>query len=104
MLDNLLDNAAKYAPGDAPIAVRVAADDAAVRIEVVDEGPGIPLEDQERIFDRFYRLDPAMASGVGGTGLGLYIARRLVERMDGTLTIESQPGRGSTFRVELPHG
>ena len=73
-----------------------------VKIAVADEGPGIPRDEQERIFERFYRLDPAMASGVGGTGLGLYIARRLVEQMGGRLLVSSEPGHGTTFTTELP--
>jgi signal transduction histidine kinase len=101
VLDNVIDNAVKYSPDGSAIAVRLDCDAEAVRIEVADEGLGIPLEEQERIFERFYRLDPAMATGVGGTGLGLYIARRLVERMGGRLTVVSEAGTGSTFRIEL---
>jgi two-component system sensor histidine kinase SenX3 len=72
-----------------------------VLIAVTDQGIGVPLDEQQRIFERFYRLDPGMATGVGGTGLGLYIARRLVERMGGQLTVSSEPGNGSTFTIEL---
>jgi signal transduction histidine kinase len=102
VLDNLVDNAIKYAPGPEPIAVHVGNGGETVRIAVADEGPGIPRTEQERIFERFYRLDPAMASGVGGTGLGLYIARRLVEQMGGRLVVSSEPGHGTTFTTELP--
>jgi signal transduction histidine kinase len=101
VLDNLVDNAIKYAP-ERPIAVHVGNGGETVKIAVADEGPGIPRDEQERIFDRFYRLDPAMASGVGGTGLGLYIARRLVEQMGGRLLVSSEPGHGTTFTTELP--
>jgi two-component system phosphate regulon sensor histidine kinase PhoR len=73
-----------------------------VRFAVVDEGLGIPREEQERIFEKFYRLDPNLARGVGGTGLGLYICRELVRRMDGRIWVVSQEGQGSTFFVELP--
>ena len=69
-----------------------------VKIAVADEGPGIPRDEQERIFERFYRLDPAMASGVGGTGLGLYIARRLVEQMGGRLWSARSPATGRRSR------
>jgi two-component system phosphate regulon sensor histidine kinase PhoR len=101
VLDNLVDNAIKYAPGASPIAVQVGNGGETVKIAVADEGPGIPREEQERIFERFYRLDPAMASGVGGTGLGLYIAKRLMEQMGGKLLVSSEPGHGTTFTTEL---
>jgi two-component system sensor histidine kinase SenX3 len=71
-------------------------------IEVADEGLGIPAAEQERIFEKFYRLDPQQTKGVGGSGLGLYICRELVERMNGTLTVDSRPGEGSRFTVALP--
>ena len=67
-----------------------------------DEGPGIPLSQQERVFEKFYRLDPNMTKGVGGTGLGMYICRELVEAMHGDIWVESLPGQGSTFSFELP--
>jgi two-component system sensor histidine kinase SenX3 len=69
---------------------------------VFDEGLGIPAGEQSRIFEKFYRLDPQQTKGVGGSGLGLYICRELVERMDGRLTVESEPGKGSRFSVVLP--
>jgi signal transduction histidine kinase len=102
VLDNLVDNAVKYTPDTAPIEVRVANGGETVRIAVVDNGPGIPRNEQDRIFERFYRLDPDMASGVGGTGLGLYIAKQLVERMGGRLVVTSEPGHGATFVTEMP--
>jgi signal transduction histidine kinase len=101
VLDNILENAVKYSPDETPIAVALAADADTVRIDVTDRGVGIPLDEQHRIFERFYRLDPGMATGVGGTGLGLYIAQRLVERMGGQLTVSSESGSGSTFTIEL---
>jgi two-component system, OmpR family, phosphate regulon sensor histidine kinase PhoR len=102
VLDNLIENAIKYSPGDSRTEVRVEADDRSVSIVVADEGIGIPPEEHERIFQKFYRLDPAQADGVGGSGLGLYVCRELVERMDGRVLVDSAPGRGSTFTVELP--
>jgi signal transduction histidine kinase len=73
-----------------------------VRFSVEDEGPGIPPSQHERIFEKFYRLDPHMRQGVGGTGLGLYICRELVEGMHGDIWVESAPGEGATFAFELP--
>jgi signal transduction histidine kinase len=101
VLDNVLENAVKYSPEEKPIAVALTSDAERVHIAVTDQGTGVPLDEQQRIFERFYRLDPGMATGVGGTGLGLYIARRLVERMGGQLTVSSEPGNGSTFTIEL---
>jgi signal transduction histidine kinase len=102
VLLNLLENAIKYSPGGGSVVVRVDADNGRVRLSVHDEGLGIPLAEQERIFHKFYRADPQLARGVGGTGLGLYICRELVRRMGGDIEVESQPGLGSTFTVELP--
>jgi signal transduction histidine kinase len=73
-----------------------------VIVEVSDEGIGVPIEARERIFEKFFRIDPEMQRGVGGSGLGLYICRELVERMGGRLRIRTRAGQGSTFAVELP--
>jgi PAS domain S-box-containing protein len=102
VLVNLVDNAVKYSPGGGRIELRVHNGDDTCVIEVVDEGLGIPASERERIFEKFYRLDPQQTHGVGGSGLGLYICRELVDRMDGQLSVESEPGKGSRFRVELP--
>jgi two-component system phosphate regulon sensor histidine kinase PhoR len=101
VLVNLLDNALKY--GDAPVAVRVERVNGLVRVSVCDAGPGIPLADQQRIFEKFFRVDPQQSRAPGGTGLGLYISRELVERMGGRLAVRSEPGSGATFVIELPH-
>jgi signal transduction histidine kinase len=69
---------------------------------VRDNGRGIPREEQSRIFEKFYRLDPDMRHGIGGTGLGLYICRELVRRVDGRIWVESDGRSGSTFVVEIP--
>jgi len=101
VLVNLVENAVKYSRAGR-IQVRLGSHYGSVRFSVRDEGPGIPLNQQERIFDKFYRLDPNMTKGVGGTGLGLYICRELVEAMHGDIWVESLPGQGSTFSFELP--
>ena len=100
VLSNFVENAFKY--GDPPVTVRARAVRDAIRFEVVDRGPGIPRAEQQRIFEKFYRLDPHMTQGVRGTGLGLYICRELVHRMQGRIGVESVEGRGATFWVELP--
>ena len=102
VLDNLLDNAVKYSPDGGPVELRVVADDRFVRFVVSDEGVGIPSAEMTRIFEKFYRVDPQQTGGVSGTGLGLYVCRELVERMDGRITVQSILGRGSAFTVELP--
>jgi signal transduction histidine kinase len=101
VLVNLVENAVKYS-GNGTIEVIVQPQYGTTRFCVRDRGPGIPPEEQERIFDKFYRLDPNMTKGVGGTGLGLYICRELVESMGGQIWVDSQPGLGSTFIFELP--
>jgi len=102
VLVNLVDNAVKYSPEGGRVELRVRSENGSCLIEVADEGLGIPADERERIFEKFYRLDPQQTQGVGGSGLGLYICRELVERMNGRLRVESEPGKGSRFTVELP--
>jgi len=102
VLSNLVDNAAKYSPDGSRIEIAVDAHDGHVRFSVSDAGLGIPLNEQEQIFEKFYRLDPHHRRGVSGSGLGLYICRELVRSMNGRIFVESDLGRGATFRVELP--
>jgi PAS domain S-box-containing protein len=102
VLVNLLDNAIKYSPDGGDVTVEIAAGSGRTRLTVQDGGLGIPVGEQERIFEKFYRLDPALTRGVGGSGLGLYISRELVSRMGGTLTVCSGPGEGAAFVVDLP--
>jgi signal transduction histidine kinase len=104
VLVNLVDNAIKYSPDGGGVEIRFEAHNGECLIEVVDEGLGIPSTERERIFDKFYRLDPEQRRGVGGSGLGLYICRELVERMNGRIEVESEPGKGSRFTVALPTG
>ena len=100
VLVNLLDNALKY--GSSPVRLRIGRSRRGVSVAVADAGPGIPRPEQKRIFEKFYRGDPQLARGPGGTGLGLYISRELVQRMGGRLDVESRPGGGATFVIELP--
>jgi two-component system phosphate regulon sensor histidine kinase PhoR len=102
VLVNLVENAVKYSPRGGRIDVRIEEHDGQVRFVVRDRGLGIPAAEQERIFEKFYRLDPGMRGGIGGSGLGLYICRELASLMDGRLTVDSSPGRGSSFTFELP--
>jgi len=102
VLANLVDNAIKYSPDGGPVEVRLEERDGYVRFEVLDEGLGIPAGEHRRVFEKFYRLDPNMTRGIGGTGLGLYISRELVRRMQGRIWVESRLGKGSRFFVEIP--
>jgi signal transduction histidine kinase len=102
VLVNLVENAVKYSPGGGRIELGLESEDGTVRFRVVDEGMGIPADEQERIFEKFYRLDPNMTQGIGGTGLGLYICSELVERMGGQIWLESKEGIGSAFYFQLP--
>jgi PAS domain S-box-containing protein len=102
VLVNLVENAVKYSPGGGRIELGLEDADGTVVFSVADEGMGIPADEQRRVFDKFYRLDPNMIRGIGGTGLGLYICRELVERMGGRIWLESEEGKGSTFFFKLP--
>jgi PAS domain S-box-containing protein len=102
VLGNLIDNAIKYSPDGGDVRLRLEPRDEYVRFAVADEGLGIPPGEQARIFEKFYRLDPHMARGIGGTGLGLYISRELVRRVKGRIWVEPQDGGGSVFYLEIP--
>jgi PAS domain S-box-containing protein len=101
VVENLVDNALKYSAG--PVRIEVESRDLFARVTVADDGPGIAPEARDRVFEKFYRLDPEQRSGVSGTGLGLYIARELVERMDGRIGLLGAKS-GATFYVDLPAG
>jgi two-component system phosphate regulon sensor histidine kinase PhoR len=101
LLQNLLDNAVQYTPEGGRITVRAAPDGRWVRVSVTDTGIGIPADQRQRIFERFYRVDSARSREVGGTGLGLAIARHLAEAHGGRIEVQSEVGRGSTFTLIL---
>jgi two-component system sensor histidine kinase SenX3 len=101
-VSNLLDNAVAYSPPGTKVAVGVHLRDDAVEIGVTDQGIGIDEADQERIFERFYRVDQARSRETGGTGLGLAIVKHIVSNHRGEVIVWSKPGEGSTFTVRLP--
>ena len=102
VLVNLVDNAIKYSPAGGEVTIELDGGPGAVTVTVRDRGLGIPPGEHERIFEKFYRLDPAQTRGVGGSGLGLYISRELVTRMGGSLSVRSRTGEGAAFVVDLP--
>ena len=102
MILNLLDNAVKYTPAGGEISLALTRQNGNAEIVVRDTGVGIPEQDRQRVFDRFYRVDKARSRALGGAGLGLSIVRWIVEVHGGEIHIDSAPGRGSTFTVDLP--
>jgi two-component system phosphate regulon sensor histidine kinase PhoR len=102
ILSNLVDNALKYTPAGGQVTIRGIEAEASMFFEVQDTGIGIAAKDQLRIFERFYRADKARSRELGGTGLGLSIVKHLAQAFSGNVSVTSQPGKGSTFRVELP--
>lgn len=101
-LRNLIDNAIRYSPENTRVGVGVRTREGVVAISVTDQGEGLTPEDQERVFERFYRVDAARSRHTGGTGLGLSIVKHVVSNHGGEVTVWSQPGQGSTFTVRLP--
>jgi two-component system sensor histidine kinase VicK len=102
VIDNLLGNALKYTTSGGRVAVRLRTEEGSARIEVSDTGIGIPAEDLPHVFERFYRVDKARSRRMGGSGLGLALAREITEWHGGTIRIESEVGRGTTVIVTLP--
>jgi PAS domain S-box-containing protein len=103
VLVNLVENAIKYSPNGGRVEVGAAPAGKMIRFFVRDEGLGIPADERKRVFEKFYRLDPDMTGGIGGTGLGLYICNELVQRMGGRIWVESEGEVGSTFLFEIPN-
>lgn len=102
VVGNLVQNALRHTPAGTPVTVGVAADGPTVRLWVRDEGPGIPPEHAARIFERFYRADPSRTRNSGGSGLGLSIVASIAASHGGRAYVDTAPGRGATFVVELP--
>jgi signal transduction histidine kinase len=98
----LLDNAVKYTPAGGRIGVALVRHSTNTRLTVSDDGVGIPTADLPHVFDRFYRADPARSRDPGGTGLGLPIARWIVEQHGGDISVTSDPGEGTQVRIHLP--
>nr|NLD41050.1 two-component sensor histidine kinase [Actinomycetales bacterium] len=99
---NLLENAIHYSPDHSKVSVGLRASDGVVRLAVVDQGIGIAPESQDRVFERFYRVDSARSRATGGTGLGLSIVKHIAADHGGEVTLWSKPGRGSTFTLAIP--
>jgi len=102
LLDNLVSNAIKFTPRDGHVGVRLTSTPDRIRIEVSDTGIGIPDRERERLFERFFRAQAALERQIQGTGLGLYISKAIVDAHEGRIGVDSAPGEGTTFIVELP--
>lgn len=101
VLQNLIDNAIKYTP-EGSITVSLTGDNNIIQIQVSDTGAGIPSEDIPHLFQKFYRVDSSFTRTIGGTGLGLFISKKIIEMFNGHIWVESQVGKGSTFFINLP--
>lgn len=101
VLTNIVNNAIKYTP-EGSVTIRLTGDPKVIQLQVLDTGPGIPAEDVPHLFQKFYRVDNSMTRSIGGTGLGLFICRKIVELYNGRIWVESQLGKGSTFFINLP--
>jgi two-component system, OmpR family, phosphate regulon sensor histidine kinase PhoR len=102
LLSNLIDNALRYTPAKGTVWVRLEASEGKAALQVADTGDGIPASELPRVFERFYRVDKARARQTGGTGLGLAIVRHVADAHGGTVGVDSELGRGTTFTVSLP--
>ncbi|MBU1586786.1 MAG: two-component sensor histidine kinase [Actinobacteria bacterium] len=101
-LHNLVSNAIQYSPKSTRVGIGVSNREGIVEIAVTDQGVGIPEEDQDRVFERFFRTDPARSRNTGGSGLGLSIVKHAIQNHGGDVRVWSQPGHGSTFTIRLP--
>jgi len=102
VLDHLIQNAVRHSQPDSPIVIRLKQVNDSAIIQVSDRGEGIPQSEQALIFEPFHRIDPSRSRATGGTGLGLAIVKILIEKMGGTLSLDSEPGVGTTFTLTLP--
>ena len=102
VFSHLIDNAIKFSPDGGTVGVGVRADQEMVYVSIADEGIGIPFENRERIFERFYQVDGSASRRFGGMGVGLALVWEIIEAHDGTVVVESEPGKGSTFTIALP--
>ncbi|MEQ2877952.1 cell wall metabolism sensor histidine kinase WalK [Enterococcus asini] len=103
VIDNIMNNAIKYSPDGGTITVHLSETHNNILLSITDQGLGIPKKDLQKVFDRFYRVDKARARKQGGTGLGLAITKEVIKAHGGTIWVESQEGRGSTFYITLPY-
>jgi two-component system OmpR family sensor kinase len=104
IIGNLVGNALKYTPADTPIEITFTPGDP-IEVRVIDHGPGIAQDEQDRVFERFYRIEDPLTMRTGGSGLGLHISRELARAMGGDVRLISSPGEGSTFVLQLrPEG
>ena len=101
VLQNIIDNAIKYTM-EGTVTLRLTGDSSVIQIQVQDTGPGIPSEDLPHLFQKFYRVDNSMTRSIGGTGLGLFISRKIIEMYNGRIWVESRVDKGSTFFINLP--
>jgi signal transduction histidine kinase len=99
---NIVDNALKYGPAESAVDVAVSRQGDRAVLTIADQGPGVPIEHRDRIFDRFYRVDEGRSREMGGAGLGLAIAKWAVEANGGTIALVSNANRGAAFRITLP--
>jgi signal transduction histidine kinase len=102
VIDNLISNAIKYSPKGGAIVIRGTYDDRCVQIAVSDQGQGLPPDQFERVFERFYRVNNALTNNTQGTGLGLYLAHAVVTAHGGRIWAANNPGGGATFSFTLP--
>jgi two-component system phosphate regulon sensor histidine kinase PhoR len=99
---NILDNAVKYSPVESKVHIEAVLGKEDLFIHIKDHGPGIPNQHLSRLFERFYRVDKARSRKLGGTGLGLAIVKHICQVHGGKVSVESEPGKGSTFTIRLP--